>query len=297
MKRIITLFTALLLVCSLLLSLTACGSKGDSADAEVFTTGEAEYTESKTPVGSTSEDVLNYFNTVVNGLKTEKPQIAYRYEKNVPDDSIKITKAGQEDAEQTDASLEALNTAAPGVKELMLTDIKKIEGQLPMGADNTEYLFVKGEPWASQLTIADIDYAQMKEVGDKYYITIILKDVEKNGNADSLTKVFDLRDKEAMLASDEFKKTEMYLKLNDYDVAYSGCKITVVVDRYTDQVINLNYYKSADVTAHMTGKGTYESYGDISVLFKLEDKSNYDIVWESEHPVSPLDTTTAVSAE
>ena len=42
----------------------------------------------------------------------------------------------------------------------------------------------------------------------------------------------------------------------------------------------------------MTGTGTFEKYGDISVMFKLEDIANFDVNWESQFPVSPLETTT-----
>ncbi len=292
MKRIFAVLTAILLVTSMLMSLTSCGSSDGSDEAKPFTTAEVETTESVTPVGNTSEEVLAYFNSLVNGLKTERPAISYRYEKNVPDDSIKITKAGQEDAEEIDKSLASMNDAAVGVKDMILEDIKEISGELAFGADNTEYLFKKGEPWTSALTVTDIDYATIKEVGEFYYITIVFDDVESNGDTAALAKAFDLRDKDAILASDEFAKVNSYLKFTDngYDVSYSGCKITATVNRLTDEITNLNYYKSAVVTAHMTGVGTLESYGDISVIFTLEDKSDFNMTWTTELPTSPLET-------
>ncbi len=292
MKRIITMLTAILLVAALLFSLASCGSSDKTEEEpEVFSTEEAVYTESRQPVGNTGEEVLNYFNAIVNRIKENRPAISYRYEKNVPDDSIKITKTGEETAEEIDSSLDSMNKASKGVKDMILSDIKKSEGNIAMGDDNSEYLFVKGESWTSKLTVDDVDYAEIKEVGDYYYITIALNDVAADGDTASLRKIFDLRDKDAILSSDEFKKAESYLKFNDYDVEYTGCKITATVNRFTEEITNLNYYKSANITAYMTGAGTYEEYGDISVMFKLEDKSNFDISWESELPTSPLDTT------
>ncbi len=292
MKRIITMLTAILLVAALLFSFASCGSSdNEDEEIEVFTTEEAVYTESRVPVGNTSDEVLNYFNAIVNGIKEQKPAISYKYEKKVPDDSLKITKTGEEATEETDESLESLNKAAKGVKDMILTDIKEKNGSVAMGDDNSEILFVKGESWTSKLTIEDIDYAEIKEVGDNYYITIALNDTSSNDDTASFRKIFDLRDKDAILNSDEFKKTESYLKFNDYDVEYTGCKITATVNRLTEEITNLNYYKAANVTAYMTGAGTYEEYGDISVMFMLEDKSNFDIKWETELPTSPLDTT------
>jgi hypothetical protein len=141
-------------------------------------------------------------------------------------------------------------------------------------------------------TAEDIEYATLKEVGDQYFITIAFNDLTSAEAQDVLTKAFDLRDKEEILASEEFAKTKEYLVLNDYDVVYSGCKITATVNRLTNEITNINYYKAADVTAYMTGKGTVESYGEISVMFTLEDRANYDINWTNDLPTSPLETAT-----
>ena len=292
MKRICSVLTAIILVSALLVSLTACGSSDTAEESEVFSTEAAVYTESATPVGNTSEEVLNYFNSLVNGLKEAKPALSYRYEMNVPDDSIKITAKGSEEAEEIPAEFEAINGASAGLKDMMLEDIRDVSGDVAMGEDNSEYLYVKGESWVSALTVDDIDYATIKEVGDVYHITIAFNDVEANGDTSSLAKAFELRDKDVVLASEELAKTSAYLKLNDYSVGYSGCKITATVNRLTNEITNINYFKSANVVADMTASGTYEELGEVSVLFVLEDRANYDIRWETELPTSPLETAT-----
>ncbi len=291
MKRIFTIAIAILLVSALLMTLTSCGSSENTEETEeVVFTEEAVYTESATPVGKTSEEVLAYFNTLVNGVKADKPVISYKIEKNVPNNSLKVTKQGAEDAEEIDESLKSINDAASGIKDLVLEDIKSTSGNINYGEDNSETLFVKGESWATELTAEDIEYATLKEIGDTYYITIAFNDLTSEQAQDVLTKAFDLRDKEEILASEEFVKSKEYLVLNDYDVVYSGCKITATVDRLTNEITNINYYKAANVTAYMTGAGTLESYGDVSVMFTLEDKANYDITWDSGLPTSPIET-------
>lgn len=294
MKRIFTVIISILLVSALLMSLTSCGSSDEVEETEVFSTEEASYTESATPVANTSEEVLMYFNDIVNGIKTAQPKVYYRYEMNVPDDSIKITEKGKEDAEDISDKLTAINSSASGIKDLMLESIGDVSGEVAKGNDNSEYVFAKGENWTSKLTVSDIDYATIKEVGDTYYITIAFDDVEADGDTSSLAKAFELRDKDEILASEELAKANAYLKLNDYKVSYSGCKITAKVDRLTDEIINLNYYKVANVVADMTYDG---EISDVSVLFTLEDKSNFDFEWENELPTSPLDTTTEVVTE
>ena len=292
MKRIFTVAISILLISTLLMTLTSCGSSDTQSETEeVQSTEAAVYVESATPVGNTSVEVLAYFNNLLNGIKNSKPAIYYNIEKNVPNDTLKVTKKGAEDAEEIDDSLKAINDAAKGIKDLMLEDIKGTSGDIAYGDDNSEMLFVTGESWASKLTADDIAYASIKEVGDVYYITIAFNDLTSEEAQDVLTKAFDLRDKEELLASEEFQKSKDYLVLNDYEVVYSGCKITATVNRLTDEIVNINYYKAANVTADMTGAGTLESYGNVSVMFTLEDKAYYEINWESGLPTSPVETT------
>ena len=47
----------------------------------------------------------------------------------------------------------------------------------------------------------------------------------------------------------------------------------------------------------MTGAGSLEDYGDVSVIFTLEDKADFNITWETELPTSPIDTTTEATTE
>ena len=291
MKRILSLSLALLVVSAGLLSLTACSSSSSDEEVEVQTTLAAVYTESAVPVEKSSEEILNYFNSLLNSIKTEKPAMYYRFEKNVPNDSLKVTKAGQEEAEEIDSSLSAINDAAKAVKDLMLENIKETSGDIPFGGDNTDVMLVQGESFASKLSVDDVKYATMTEVGDKYYITIEFNDFGEAEAKRILSKAFNLRDKADILNSEEFAKTKAYLELKDYSVNYTGCKITATVNRLTNKIETVNYFKAANVTASALGKGTFESHGDLSVLFTLEDKSYYELNWENEDPTSPLETT------
>ena len=288
MKKISLLAAAVLLISSLLFCFSACSSDGSEIEDS---TAAYSYVDSATPAKTSSEEVLHYFNELVNKIKSEKPAVSYNIEKNIPNDSIRVTKKGAEQSEETDSSLDAINDSGKGLKDLVLENIKKTKGNIAYGEENSDILFVKGESWASKLTENDIKYASMKEVGDNYYITIAFNDLTSAEAQDVLTKAFDLRDKDDILNSAEFAKTNAYLKLNDYDVVYSGCTITATVNRFTDELTNVYYYKAANVTADMTGNGTLANYGDVSVMFKLEDKANFDITWENGYPTSPLDTS------
>ncbi len=290
MKKISLLAAAVLLISSLLFCFSACSSDGSEIEDS---TAAYSYVDSATPAKTSSEEVLHYFNELVNKIKSEKPAVSYNIEKSIPNDSIRVTKKGAEQSEETDSSLDAINDSAKGLKDLVLENIKRTRGNIAYGEENSDILFVKGESWASKLTENNIKYASMKEVGDNYYITIAFNDLTSAEAQEVLTKAFDLRDKDDILNSAELAKTNAYLKLNDYDVVYSGCTITATVNRFTDELTNVYYYKAANVTADMTGNGTLANYGDVSVMFKLEDKANFDITWENGYPTSPLDTSNA----
>lgn len=291
MKRILSLGLALLVVSASLLSLTACSSSGDE-EVEVQTTVPVEYTESATPVDKSSEEILNYFNTLANDIKAKRPAMYYRFELNVPNDSLKVTKAGAEESETIDESLSAINDAAKAVKDLMLENIEEQSGDIAFGADNTDVLLVKGESFASKLTVDDIKYATMTEVGDQYFITIEFDDIAEADAKEILGNAFNLRNKEDILNSEELAKTKSYLQLQNYTVSYSGCRITATVNRLTDEITKLEYLKPANVIASAKGQNTFAEHGDLSVLFTLEDKAYYEINWTNENPTSPLETTT-----
>ena len=296
MKRILTLCLALAVVSVSLFSLSACSSSSGD-EAEERTTLAAEYTESAVPVDKSSEEVLAYFNTLLNGVKENRPYVYYRFEMNVPNDSLKITKAGQEQAESTDESLASINEAARAVKDLMLENIKETSGEVPFGSDNTDVMLIKGENFASELTVDDIKYATMTEVGDLYYITIEFNDIIEDDAKKILTKAFSVRDKADILNSEEFAKTKEYLELKGYTVSYSGCKITATVNRLTNEITNVNYFKPANVVASAVGKSTFASHGDLSILFTLEDTAYFEFNWANENPTSPLETTTEMATE
>ena len=96
MKRIFTIATAILLVSTLLMTLTSCGGSDTSDETvEVYSTEEAEYTQSAVNVGKTSEEVLAYFNSLVNGVKADKPIVYYSIEKNVPNGYSVIITASE----------------------------------------------------------------------------------------------------------------------------------------------------------------------------------------------------------
>lgn len=285
MKKSFVALLAVLLIVSMTFVLSSC----DISDEEIVNTTETvEHTQGKTELKKSNEEILAYFNTLVNSVKVKTPAVSYKQELKIDDKSLKITKPGGEE----DKSLKSFNDALPGLKSLILTDIQKKSGSVAYGTENNEVFFVKGESWSSALTTEDISSAVMNEVGDKYYITITFDDISEDSRA-TLAKAFELRDKATLLTSPELAKIAEYLEIKDYNANYTGCAISATVDRLTDTLESVTYSKTSDVTASAKGLKTFEKYGDIEIGLILKDTTSFSFVWEENRETSPLDTTAA----
>ncbi len=283
MKKSFATFCAVLLVFSMVIALASCDFSDEIAEN---TTETVQYTQSNTALKKNSEEVLLYFNTLVNSVKTKTPAVSYTQELKIDNKTLKITKAdGAEDD-----SLKSFGNALPGIKDLILTDIKKKSGSVGYGGDSNDVFFVKGESWASALTADDIDSAVIKEVGDKYYITIVFGNITEESKA-TLAKAFQLRDKATLLNSPEFAKISSYLEIKDYEANYSGCTITATVDRLTDTLVNVSYNKVSDISAQVTGLSTFADYGDMAIKFVLGDTTVFNFVWTQDYETSPLENS------
>jgi len=283
MKKIITTICMVLLIFSLTFTLVSCDISDDITEN---TTDTVQYTQSNTVLEKSSREVLSYFNSLVNSVKTELPSVSYTQELKIDNKTMKISKAQGDDED----SLRSFNDALPGIKDLILTDIKKKSGSVSYGDENSDVFFVKGESWSSALTVDDINSAVIKEIGDKYYITITFDDIPEQSRA-TLARAFELRDKATVLNSPEFAKMESYLKLNDYSVEYTGCAITATVDRLTDTLTDVTYRKTSNVSAQVKGLETFEKYGDMIVDFVLADTTSFNFVWTQSYETSPLETS------
>lgn len=283
MKKTLCSIFAVILTASMLFALSSCGGDAGATDENVTET--VAYTESLTPEPQSSEEVLAYFNTLVNGVKEKTPAVNYKQELKVDNSSISITKVGEEDT----SSLKSFNDAAKGIKDLILTDIKSKSGSLNYGEENDDIFFVKGENWASTLTADDIDDAYIKEVGDNYLITIEFAEIPEESK-DTLAKAFELRDKDTILNSSEFAKTASYLTFNGFTMTYSGCTISATVNRFTNEISNVTYGKVVDVDASVTGLETLAEYGDMDLKFILKDTTSFNFSWTESRETSPLET-------
>ncbi|NMP36721.1 MAG: hypothetical protein GX051_01135 [Clostridiales bacterium] len=281
MKKTLTSVLAIALVFTVLCSLSGClGIGGDTSDQTRATVKEAGETKSAAPTDSLA--VLEYFNKVVNAVKTEKPSVSREEKIDVPNSSVKFTRAGQGEDEKND-DLEIINKAAPELKKLIVADITKKSQSVVHGANNTELMYVPGEGYSSALTAADIIDASCT-VSDTTYTIVIRLQPETDPKADGImARSFGLEDKESILK--EFDKTKDYLTAKDYTAEYSGCTIKATVDATKDQVTKIEYYKAAKITSEVTPLGPIEGLkGDKQLVLNLEYKktTNFNLDWTAD---------------
>ncbi len=257
MKKKISKLLAALLALSLVFSLAACdGFRIPEDETEISTTEPAVI--SKTPQPKTNKESVEYFNKVINAVKLEKPAVKPKLSKNVGN------------VETENAKLKAI---VPTLKKYMLhTDAKKAA----QGEDLTNIFPVMGQSWSSQITDADVKYANCLEAEKTYEINIRFKDaLNPEPLKSSLGKVFDLADINEIL--DEFKKAEAYLKVESADLTYKDCYIKCTVDRATDEVLAISYFINVDVKSVVTGTGSLEGIGTLPFNFNYTSTASYEL--------------------
>lgn len=256
MKKVVKILS-LVFALTLIFSLAAC-SGADTETTEETTTEPPIV--SKTPQPTTGAEALAYFNRVMDAVKTGKPAV-----------SVSVSK----DIKNVETDNDKLKAAIPTVKKYMLNT--KADG-VSYGDDLTDIFPVKGQDWVSRLTLADVRYATCLEAKETYEISVHFRDeAEAAPLSSSLGKAFDLVEKSTIL--EEFKKAEGYLRVDDFDLTYTGCYIVCSVDRATDEVRSVTYYLYADASTTVVGAGELKDIGDVPLSLRYESKITYTLDW------------------
>lgn len=169
---------------------------------------------------STVQQIIAYFNTAANQVKTGKPGLT--------------AKATLRVRENITGTSEAENTSQTFQKGTNLNDVFPVAGQ----------------SWSSKLEAGGVKSAICSQKDGKYYITIHMKD-EKNPKpvTSSHGKAFTCFDTEELMdlaTQSGDAEAQKMLKNMSFATNYSGCKIACVVDANTGRMLSAKYY--TDVT-------------------------------------------------
>ncbi len=89
-----------------------------------------------------------------------------------------------------------------------------------------------------------------------------------------------LKDKEAVIA--QFDCVKDYLVLNDYSIEYTDCSVKSEMDLENEQLNFVTFTKNMVVTASVTGVGSLEKYGELTVTLNLTQTTNYNFDYTVE---------------
>lgn len=279
MKKTFKVVLALIMATSILLSFASCSFGSDDTDE----TSTTEYSTSLTVRPSNTAQVIAYFNSLLNKAVTapddDKPVIEWSESISVSDSSIKITKDG---ADEDDDTLASINALAPMIKNFILEEVPKNRNGSTEGENaisHTDILYGEGS-----LSPYDTAFAtcieENSDVLDTYRI-IIRFNSEYNPlqETSNIGKAFDLRTKDEIFENFENEKIKSYFELNDFDLQYTNSKIEVSIDRLTDEIDSITYIKNIDVVAPASFKNNFESIGDVDILFSLTNTRTYTFTW------------------
>lgn len=116
---------------------------------------------------------------------------------------------------------------------------------------------------------------------DEYTLTLYLAD-EKAPVAENspLSRNFKLRTQED-IHSFIGNNFDGYLKCGDFGLSYRAAKITAKIDRLTNQINSLAYYKETDVNTAATFVDAFSSLGTQNVYFEVREEVKFSFSWAS----------------
>ena len=202
---------------------TLAGSKDnitnvDDGKNEESTTKKSEDTSKNEPnVMDTTEEILTYFNTNANRVKTEATKVVKHYEDREVKEII-APKVLQGMAESM-------------VTTFMADDTEPVE--YTTREEIVENFQVPKQSYVSRLKVEDIQNATCKDMGDYYEITIIVKSEDNPSAGSGVGAAFDVIEPEEVEG-----KSDM---VEDFSTRYTNCTVVAKFDKSTNRMTHANY--------------------------------------------------------
>lgn len=266
---------------------------------------------------SNQQDVLDYFNSMINDIKMNKTAYV-SYGESFWINHGDGVSFKNENGELLEGQSE-LKAAFRLYADMALQNIKAYlmnsEKTLEPGVDLTDVIYPLGEEKASTLALSDLyteTNAKTGVVTQPVYTSLVytyVYDLDENGdNAEykdgplegeyifvpseiyrtiniavqpeeaSLKKAFTVREKEGIL--EQFKVAENYLTVNSFEIGFNPCKISAGFNAVNDQMTYVTYEKNMVITANVTFTGSLAKYGTVIVEFPCTSSLTYNFGWE-----------------
>lgn len=254
--------SAILMAALTMFTLASC-SLTEAPEEETTTERPAVALEARP---ETTEQILAFYNKVVNNIKASKPGVSLRRNFKLKDEDTGDTPEAKALIRFAKTFAEALN---------------KADDSKEYGENLNDFLPLKGTDVVSRLTVADVATAELNDVEDDQYVYdlhIVLNDsADRNGSVAGAFD-FDIEKSEVLNTFTDYKES---VEVSDYGVSYNGCEIFARINKETNQVLWFKLVKNANVTASVNFCGTLADLGETDVAFTLcEEQEFKDFVWE-----------------
>lgn len=200
---------------------------------------------------STQAEILNYFNTSVNKVKTSSKGGVKNYEKNSQAGSFTLK-----------GPLKSFSGVINSLVEKNMGEKKGDTNRKLSKADLKALFPVENENWSSKLTTANISSATLAEKNGKYVITIKVKTdaastnpthgAGNHGKAFSIVQVSTILDNAGPLKS---------MLEGNTKIGYYNGKIVATIDPKTGNLTHINYYYVWDLDVTVAGNNVKAPFG------------------------------------
>ena len=258
MKKNIVRFSSLLIAVLMILSLCACGEEEETYDY-------------KSPIPTTTEEILNRFNSAMADAKKGNPGISYSI-------SQKASMSGeQKDKCENEYVKAAFKTVSSAITK------ESFSKETQYGESTKDIFPIVGSDAATSLTMSDIRSAYVTENKDDgtgaTYIIVIKIYPEKNPNQnDSIYgKIYNIMDDKEILS--HFDVVNSVVTVDSYSTEYGIGTIKAILKKDSDQITELQLSRNVIVSTSLTGVGTLSDLGTVPLEFTYESTENYSIDW------------------
>ena len=257
--------------------------------------------------------VLDYFNTLINDIKTNgSARVSYNeyFWINHGDDVVFKTADGKvvENQDEFRAAFRIYSDFALKEIDSFLMNVDQ-ENATAFGADLTNVIYPLGVKSASTLTLDDL-YTEKETKTYPIYSSIIptlVNDINEDGEnatdekgeyifvptelirticitvkpeAESVFKAFTVRNQNDILK--HFEVAKPYMTVNSFEISFTPCKITTGINAVTDEMTYVTYEKNMIITANITFTGSLAKYGTMIIEFPCTSSLTYNFGWPTK---------------
>lgn len=257
------------------------------------------------------QQVLDYFNNLINGIKENgSARVSYNESFWIDhNDEVIFKSADGKELENQDVFRAAFrlyaDTALQDIGSFLMN--KGQDEATNYGDDLTSVMYPLGEKYASSLTLDDLYTDKETKTYPVYssVIPMLVNDIDENGDnaedergeyifvptelnrticitvkpeEESVKKAFSIREKDGIIK--QFKTAESYMTLNSFEIAFKPCKITAGINAVNDEMTYVTYDKNMVITANVTFTGALAQYGNVIVEFPCTSQLTYNFGWK-----------------